>query len=51
MGAYICEICGNLKDDDWDVPEEFKDGLICEYCAMELQQEKEYMEIDFEEDS
>ena len=35
MACYICEICGNLKDDDWDPGEEYEDGLVCGYCFTE----------------
>ena len=41
MSAYICEICEGLKDSDYNVCTEYKDGLICEGCVEELEQENE----------
>ncbi len=33
MAGYICEVCGNLIDGDWNVGTEYKDGEVCESCA------------------
>ncbi len=35
MGMYRCVECDNLKDNDWNVGQEWEDGLICEDCAAE----------------
>ena len=36
MAMFICEICQNLTDGDYNVPTEYYGGLICEYCATEF---------------
>ena len=34
MSMYRCEICDNIKDGDYDTPEQYKLGLICEACQL-----------------
>ena len=36
MACYICEICQNLTDDDYNPGEEYEDGLVCQYCYTEF---------------
>ncbi len=33
MGMYRCVECENFRDNDWDIGQEWEDGLICEDCA------------------
>ena len=41
MSIYLCKICDNMKDGDYDSPTEYKGGLICEFCATELEVNKD----------
>lgn len=33
MAIYLCELCGEHIDDDYDPGTEYGEGLICEYCV------------------
>lgn len=33
MAIYRCDECDNSFDDDWNVGQEWKEGVICESCA------------------
>ena len=48
MACYLCEICDNLIDDDWNPGTEHAGGLICEYCATELegQEDRQWVKVD-----
>lgn len=48
MACYRCEICDNLIDDDWNPGTEHAGGLICEYCATELegQEDRQWVKVD-----
>jgi len=41
MACYMCLICEHIVDGDYDVPTEYKHGLICEDCAAEIEDRKE----------
>lgn len=33
MSIFYCNYCGELKDDDWDPPEDIGGDLVCGGCV------------------
>ena len=41
MSMYLCSICDNLTDGDYNPPVEWNGGLVCMHCETEFMPEKE----------
>ena len=46
MACYLCEICDNMKDGDYNSPTPYKQGLICEDCEQEREEMQDIQRIE-----